>query len=122
MGVSIYPGRASWSYSGFANFRRALAGEEGINLAEMTGFGGTREWETSSGQHITPLAPLLNHSDCDGYLHGYECEEVIPRLETILSKWARDADPETQYNVQHGLALLAGMKHSVEHGCAVVFS
>lgn len=122
MGVSIYPGRASWAYSGFMRFRERLAQEEGLDLREMVGFGGEREWTTSNGDHITPLAPLLNHSDCDGYLDSYECELVEPRLSAILARWAREGDPFAQYDIENGLKLAAAMRHSVEHGCSVVFS
>ena len=75
MGLCIYPGEASWSYSGFHEFRRRLAAEEGLELEQMHGFGpmlpGSRphydptlpliEWS----EVPTSLEPLLNHSDCD---------------------------------------------------------
>lgn len=122
MGLDIRPGHACWSYSGFNMFRRALAAEEGIDLNQMVGFGGERPWETSHGEHITPLAPLLNHSDCDGYLEGYECEEVLPRLKLILDRWAAaDNWAERDYDIQQGYELCESMQHSIDHGCAVVF-
>src|SRR5690606_29767440 len=83
MGLTIYPGGASWSYGGFARFRERLATEEGIDLREMRGFGGSREWLTPNGVPITPLEPLLNHSDCDGHMESHECELVVPRLTAI---------------------------------------
>lgn len=126
MGLSIHPGGASWAYSGFNAFRTALAAEEGIELDAMEGFGGEqRPWQTPDGQPISPLVPLLHHSDCDGYLESYECEQVVPRLEAILTRWESDGrtvyDPHREYDIAQGRRLLAAMRHSIEHGCAVVF-
>lgn len=52
--------RAHWSYSGFHRFRQRLAAEIGIELEEMQGFGGDKEWDEKQ-----PLTPLLTHSDCE---------------------------------------------------------
>lgn len=123
MGLAIRPGNARWSYSGFNAFRHALAAEEGIDLDQMDGFGGTRSWRTDNGQEVTPLTPLLYHSDCDGYLDSGECEQVLPRLKLILDRWA--ATPnwiEHDYDIRHGYELCEAMQHSIVHGCAVVFS
>lgn len=120
MGVTIRPGGASWAYGGFMRFRERLAEAEGIDLREMKGFGGDREWELPNGQSVTPLAPLLNHSDCDGYLAGYECASVLPRLKSIVESWG--ADGSWDYDTQHGRLLVEGMEHCAQHGCALVFS
>ena len=118
MGLDISPGDASWSYHGFGRFRERLAKAEGLVLSDMEGFGGTAEegrqkpWDGVD----SPLVPLLNHSDCDGYLHGYECEQVIPRLREIVSQW-----PESDYDRRNAEALIEGMEHCVQHGCALVF-
>lgn len=122
MGLDIRPGKAAWSYGGFARFRERLAHSEGFDLREMRGFGGERDWETESGQHITPLAPLLNHSDADGYLHAWEAEEILLRLPAVLDSWEADADPAVQYDVEHGRHLVEALRHCVEHRCAVVFA
>ena len=123
MGLVIEPGGAQWSYSGFGAFRRALAAEEGVDLAQMVGFGGEREWRTSTDQNITPLAPLLNHSDCDGYLHYWECEEVLPRLELIIGRWEHMSyEPNRAHHIEQAQLLAEGMRHSLEHRCALVFS
>lgn len=60
MGLVLFPGDGdnsspdvSWSYSGFAAFRRQLARAEGLTLCEMWGFGGERPWSDVS----TSLAP-----------------------------------------------------------------
>lgn len=128
MGLDIRPGSASWSYSGFHEFRVRLAREEGFELDAMQGFGsawrgqepGTRSWDEID----SPLVPLLNHSDRDGYLDRYECEEMLPRLREIADKWATEqfADPVLRYDVAQLRDLISGMEHSVLHGCSVVFS
>ncbi|MHC5699884.1 hypothetical protein OTC26_000250 [Streptomyces tirandamycinicus] len=69
MGLVLFPGDGdnsspdvSWSYSGFAAFRRRLAETEGFVLCEMRGFGGRRPWSEVS----TALEPLLDHPDDGG--------------------------------------------------------
>lgn len=120
MGLSIHPGGASWAYSGFMAFRERLAAAEGLNLREMEGFGGSRPWDFPSGNPVTTLKPLLSHSDCEGYLGPWECEEVLPRLRSIVSTWG--ADGSWDYDVDQATRLIAGMEHCVEHRCALVFA
>ncbi len=126
MGLDIRPGGAHWAYSGFLNFRRRLAEAEGLQLEDMEGFttlphrgngGPGKPWYNADGEPVTPLAPLIYHSDCDGYLTSYECETVLPRLKEIVESW-EDGD----YDKEHAGYLIAGMLHSAKHGCAVVFS
>ncbi|WP_346267966.1 MULTISPECIES: hypothetical protein [unclassified Streptomyces] len=69
MGLVLLPDDAdtsspdvSWSYSGFAAFRRRLAEKEGFALSEMWGFGGERSWREMS----TALEPILDHPDDGG--------------------------------------------------------
>jgi len=120
MGLGISPGGASWSYHGFGRFRERLAEAEGFNLREMRGFkpfDAPETWVGKSWDDVeTPLKPLLNHSDCDGYLDDYECEEVLPRLREITVGWPRD-----DYDRRQVQALIEGMEHCIEHGCALVF-
>jgi hypothetical protein len=117
MGLRIEPGGASWSYRGFHAFRRRLAEAEGFDLDQMEGFGGDRTWNTTAGDSVTPLEPLLYHSDCDGYLDSWDCEQVLPRLRAIVASW-----PTSDYYRQQGELLIVGMEHTVEHGCAVSFT
>ncbi len=118
MGLDISPGGARWSYSGFGRFRERLAEAEGITLQDMAGFGGTAEegrqkpWDNVN----SPLVPLLNHSDCDGYLDSYECAEVVDRLAEIVAEW-----PENDYDRRSAEALISGMRHCAEHGCSMAF-
>jgi hypothetical protein len=114
MGLSIYPGGASWAYGGFRRFRERLAEAEGFDLNEMAGYGDDpcRDWDEI---HST-LAPLLNHSDRDGYLGAWECEPMVMRLRRIIRDWDED-----DYDRQQAKVLIKGMEHCVEHRCAMVF-
>lgn len=83
---------ASQSYGGFHRCRTLLAAEDGIDLESMAGFteGGVPWAEVS-----TTLAPLLNHSDCDGELTPAECSVILPRLKEIRLSWsAADSDDQ----------------------------
>ncbi|GGT00322.1 hypothetical protein [Streptomyces chromofuscus] len=81
MGLTLFPGDGddsgpdvSWSYSGFAAFRRRLAEAEGFALRDMKGFGGDRPWSEVS----TVLEPLLDRPDDGGDdLSPVECA-VVP--------------------------------------------
>lgn len=104
MGIDFSHGGAQWSYGGFARFRKTIATHEGIDLAKMQGFGGSRHWDSVA----TPLRPLLDHSDCDGELSPAECREVAPALRRIVEAiWAEDT-----YDRHSGLALAAGMEQA----------
>jgi hypothetical protein len=98
MGVAI--GSARWSYAGFNHFRTKLAALEGIKLDSMAGFEGDIPWDTVS----TAIAPLLNHSDCDGSLTPDECAQVAPRLAELLPRLKDD------YDRHNGAALVASMR------------
>jgi hypothetical protein len=65
-----------FSYSGFDSFRREICDRVGgINWDEFDKNDVPDEWEG--------LAPLLDHSDCDGNLKWWECagvEDALRRL------------------------------------------
>jgi hypothetical protein len=77
--------RAHWSYSGFNSFRERLAAEIGLELGQMKGFGGDKEFDEKQ-----PLTPLLSHSDCDGELSPAQCGLVAFGLNEIIHKWPKD--------------------------------
>lgn len=87
MGLDIVPmvavdeARVSFSYGGFAEFRKQLAAAIGIDLDTMEGFGGTNPWPTPEAE---PLVHLLHHSDCDGELHWHQCDEMKSRLRHVV--------------------------------------
>lgn len=88
---------AHWSYTSFNRFRKLLASEDGIDLDAMDGFTGMGDYGKpappgrSWAEATTTLAPLLNHSDCDGELTPDECTQILPRLKEIRIAWS-DAD------------------------------
>jgi hypothetical protein len=105
MGLDISHGSASWSYSGFGRFRESIATHEGILLAAMDGYqiGGT-PWTSVT----SPLAPLLNHSDCDGDLSPEECATIAPALREVV----RGTFEEGSYDYRAGLELAASMERA----------
>lgn len=115
MGIDFSHTQAQWSYTGFGAFRRTLALFEGFELDDMDGFGGDRDWSTVQ----TDLAPLLNHSDCDGEMSPSECRLVAPRLRQVIDElWPAERavweiDPGAHLNRRSGLALADGMDAAV---------
>lgn len=87
------PNRVSMGYRTFAEYRRLLARDAyGIDLDAMQGFGGDRPWPPHD---TVPLRHLLEHSDCDGWLYQWECEDMMPVLRAFRPPltwptWARD--------------------------------
>ncbi|MBT2477608.1 hypothetical protein [Streptomyces sp. ISL-94] len=115
MGIDFSHGEAQWSYSGFAQFRTAIATREGIDLNQMYGYGGERSWDTIT----SPLRPLLDHSDCDGNLSPADCTAIASHLHTVVEElWPatlqQDDDPIGTYHRQAGLALADGMEQAAE--------
>ena len=90
MGLDFDKSSANWSYSGFNQFREKLAAAIGINLRQMQGFDGSQSWDTVT----SPIAPLLNHSDCDGHLTVTEMKGIAPELKRIVSSWPDGYDKE----------------------------
>lgn len=80
-------------YQTFAEYRRLLARDAaGIDLDAMAGFGGDGDWPQYGTQ---PLVHLLRHSDCEGWLYQFECEDMRPVLDAFTPPltwptWARD--------------------------------
>lgn len=112
MGLSFRPGGASWSYNGYAALRHQIAAWEGIDLDQMKRFGGDRDW----GGAETPLEPWLNSSDVQGFISGYGCSRMLPRLRAILKFMGEHLEPYDKSQLE---ALVRGMEHCAEHGCAL---
>ncbi|MGY5135735.1 hypothetical protein ACWGJW_25670 [Streptomyces nigrescens] len=118
MGLVLFPGDGdtsspdvSWSYSGFAAFRRRLAQAEGFTLSEMWGFGGERPWSEVS----TVLEPLLDHPDDGGDdLSPADCAAILPRLETITDQWAQDGDDMLHQHIEDGRKLATVLRLCIE--------
>ena len=117
MGVSFSYCDASWNYSGFMQFRKALAKAIGLELLEMENFEGAIEnlskpedFKYRSWKGVKdPLRWFLNHSDCDGYLSPSTCAKVAPRIKEIISKWGKD-----DYDRQQAQELVKGMLKAVK--------
>ncbi|MET8771101.1 hypothetical protein [Streptomyces sp. NPDC004658] len=126
MGLVLFPGDGdnsspdvSWSYSGFAAFRRRLAETEGFVLSEMSGFGGERPWSEVS----TALEPLLDHPDAAGDdLSPADCASILVRLETITDQWAQEGgDQLLQRQVEDARQLAGVLRHCIEKDVPLVF-
>lgn len=126
MGLILFPSDGdnnspdiSWSYSGFAAFRRRLAETESFVLSEMWGFGGERPWSEVS----TPLEPLLDHPDDGGDdLSPAECASVLVRLEAITDQWAREgSDPLLQQHIEDARWLTGVLRLCTEKGVPLAF-
>ncbi|MGW1278866.1 hypothetical protein ACWD4V_18185 [Streptomyces tsukubensis] len=126
MGLVLFPGDGdnsspdvSWSYSGFAAFRRRLAETEGFVLSEMQGFGGQRPWSEVS----TAMEPLLDHPDDGGDdLSPAECASILVRLEAITDQWARKGgDQLLQQHIEDARQLAGVLRLCIEKGVPLAF-
>ncbi len=74
------------SYTGFSDFRRAVAKAVGIDLDKMDGFVGEFTVEPIAWSSLTPdpIHLFLNHSDCDGVIETNDCGPIAGRLEAIV--------------------------------------
>lgn len=85
---------AATSYSGFARWRERIVAAVGLgDLRDYEGFGGHKPWPSAESE---PLIPLLNHSDCDGELWGWEINGLADRLRAVIRLWPED-DPYRTY-------------------------
>lgn len=118
MGLVLFPGDGdnsspdvSWSYSGFAAFRRRLAETDGFDLSEMSGFGGERPWSQVS----TALEPLLDHPDAGGDdLSPAECASILVRLEAIIGLWAQEGDDQLFQHIEDARQLAGVLRLCIE--------
>ena len=124
MGVSFSPGGAQWDYVGYGMFRRRLAALDGIDLDRMRGF--TEDPLPRDREDFpTALEPLLNSSDVHGFISSESCRKMLPRLRVIAEQWAShlaastDELPHERYDQPNLEALIEGMAHCAEHGCAL---
>jgi hypothetical protein len=125
VGLVLFPGNgdvtspdAQWSYSGFAAFRRGLAGAEGFDLDEMIGFGGDRSWDDVE----TSLRPLLNRpDDGGGTLTVAECTQMFPRLVEIVAYWRAAPAGLHLAPVGEGQALVEVLRVCVGQDVPVMF-
>ncbi|UWZ36190.1 hypothetical protein Drose_34905 [Dactylosporangium roseum] len=79
---------ASYGWAHFHAFTSLLAAEEGVDLTEMSGYGGENSWSTVA----TPLRPLFD-LDCfdGGRLPARKCQAMQSRLHEVCELWSRGA-------------------------------
>lgn len=106
------------SYSGFHEFRCALARVIGIDLERMVGFQRpSRDPEpdafTWEGLPPDPLHVLLNHSDCDGVIGREHQLPLAARLEEVAEK-IEDAQGyhDPGYHRKRALKFAAGLRQA----------
>lgn len=85
MGLDLSHNAWNWSYSGFMTFRKHLAAQIGIDLEEY--FGYNKDWKKNLRSIKHKIRPLLNHSDCDGYLTPKQAKMVAEWLDEILNNF-----------------------------------
>lgn len=118
MALSFAPGGAQWDHHSYSELRRQVALWEGLNLDEMKGFAdadgnpGVRDWD----EVHTPLEPWLNSSDVRGFISSSGCKQMAGRLAAILTYHDMSTTDRDKL-----AALLAGMTHCAEHGCALAW-
>jgi hypothetical protein len=103
--------RASWSYSGFGEFRNELASLVGIELHAMEGFGGELPWSSVKPDAINIL---LDHSDCDGKLTAEECRAIAPRLLELAPQLKDGYDTRMAITLSTDMALCASRGEVLE--------
>lgn len=142
MGIDFSHCEAHWSYSGFGHFRKMVAETAGIKLSDMYGFiwkkaednlierfgkpdyeqidAEVKRLEDEGFKGIPwsevddPIAPLLNHSDCEGHLSSEECRQIAPRLREIMACW--DSRNEwIKWEIDNGVELCKGMELAAEN-------
>lgn len=99
MGLAIYKGdNCVWSssYGGFGNYRDLLAEASGftqadylIDYAKVMGL-----WEVEPNN---PLAYLMCHSDCEGWLFPHNAEALADALEPLLPKLGEWAEATQEF-------------------------
>lgn len=141
MGLGFNKSEASWSYSGFNDFRKRLANEIGICLPLMDGFwlpGYPRSEVESAIKRVgtdiidanfkwlpkeplkwdkikDPIVDLLLHSDCEGELSAEQCGKIYPRLKELIEGWDED------YDKKQALLLAEGMENCAKKNEPLVF-
>jgi len=112
------------SYSGFDWWRNRLAKGLGFDLEKYWSQGCLPE---------TPFKPLLNHSDCDGFLTPKQCRQMIKPMEEFITKRIESlknpwniilgvySKEEEDYFIQKCRDWLLAFRHSSEEDCRLEF-
>jgi len=112
MGLDFTHCDAHWSYSGFNRFRNKLV----VALGYTTPLNEMYDNCTYDQLKHEPIYPIINHSDCDGYLTVKEMKQVIPHLRIILEMWENDSkliEYEYEHDIRQGRYLIEGMEEAI---------
>lgn len=113
MTLTFRPGGASWDPYTYNLLRARLAEWEGIELGEMDGHGGTVDWDDQS-----PLVPMFASSDVRGFWSSSDCAKMLPKMRAVLRF---HGDSLGEWDRSGLAALISGMEHCAEHGCALSY-
>jgi hypothetical protein len=113
---------ASYGWAHFHAFTSLLAAEEGIDLTNMSDYGGNNSWSTVA----TPLRPLFD-LDCfdGGRLPAQKCQAMQSRLHEVFELWSRgtyagEAEEQMKLDQLHALRnLVAVVDGCIETGRAM---
>ena len=109
MGLDTTHSAWSGSCSRFHQWRRYIADLNGINLDQMDGFGGDKEFDLKDD-----LTPLLSHSDCDGILTPEECERIARALTNMLERGIDEDFIEKTETFRDGGLLAVSKNENIE--------
>lgn len=127
MGLDTSHGCYSGAYSGFAQFRTALADMIDMKLEEMDGFGGKTKFKSPKEE---PLNYVLDHSDCDGDIKHKNIQMLMTRMQFLLDNFDelskkirpfRDRGADVDYVKRKLTTFIAGLKSAFEAGEDVEF-
>ncbi len=119
MGLDFSHCDAHWSYSGFNRFRN--------NLVVALGYTTSLDEMYENGSYADKLKhesifPLIDHSDCEGYLTVKEMSRVVNQLKYILEIWENNFEMvEYHYDIRQGRCLIEGMEEAIEADESIEF-
>jgi hypothetical protein len=107
-----------FSYSGFMRFRYHVVQLMGIDTGDNINI-----FESGAAGKIPkddPLFEFIFHSDCEGELDEYQCEEMGSRLKALLEGWT-PADIFDQLEKEEGLKLADAMIRCGNEEATLIF-
>jgi hypothetical protein len=112
------PTGIGFSYVEFMRFRYHVVKLIGIDTGDNINI-----FETGAAQKVPeddPLFDFVFHCDCDGELDPYQCEEMGPRLKTLLESW-EPTNEFDQMEKKEGLKLADAMIRCGNEGATLIF-
>lgn len=98
---------ATWSYTGFNNFRKKIAQSLGLNLeVDSDGNWINQDWENWDKYWLL----FLTHSDCSGKFTPHQCGKISEKLESIIHIFENE-DFLSKYNFDNCKTLIIAMKY-----------